>query len=65
MLGIILLILQLIDGLLVIRSISHPRFNCECCDGRDVLKAWGRKIHLGLDVNEEPMEGNDVNDQHL
>ena len=25
--------------------------------------AWGRKIHLGLDLNEEPMEGNDVDDQ--
>ena len=21
--------------------------------------AWGRKIHLGLDLNEEPMDGND------
>jgi hypothetical protein len=20
---------------------------------------WGRKIHLGLDLNEEPMKGND------
>ena len=25
--------------------------------------AWGREIHLGLDLNEEPMEGNDVDDQ--
>ena len=25
--------------------------------------AWGRQIHLGLDWNEEPMEGIDVNDQ--
>ena len=22
--------------------------------------AWGREIHLGLDLNEEPMEGNDM-----
>ena len=27
--------------------------------------AWGREIHLGLGLNEEPMEGNDVdNNQH-
>jgi hypothetical protein len=25
--------------------------------------AWGREIHLGLDLNEEPMEGNNVDDQ--
>jgi hypothetical protein len=25
--------------------------------------AWGREIHLDLDLNEEPMEGNDVDDQ--
>ena len=25
--------------------------------------AWGREIHLGLDLNEEPMEGSDVDDQ--
>ena len=25
--------------------------------------AWGREIHLGLHLNEEPMEGNDVEDQ--
>ena len=25
--------------------------------------ACGREIHLGFDLNEEPMEGNDVNDQ--
>ena len=25
--------------------------------------AWGKKIHLGLELNEEPMEGNDVDDQ--
>ena len=25
--------------------------------------AWCREVHLGLDFNEEPMEGNDVNDQ--
>ena len=25
--------------------------------------AWGREIHLGLNLNEEPMEGNDVDDQ--
>ena len=25
--------------------------------------AWGRKIHLGLNLNEEPMEGNDVDDR--
>jgi hypothetical protein len=25
--------------------------------------AWGREIHLGEDLNEEPMKGNDVDDQ--
>ena len=25
--------------------------------------AWGRKIHLGLDLNEELVKGNDVDDQ--
>jgi hypothetical protein len=25
--------------------------------------AWNREIHLGLDLNEEPMKGNDVDDQ--
>ena len=25
--------------------------------------AWGREIHLDLDLNGEPVEGNDVNDQ--
>ena len=24
---------------------------------------WGKEIHLGLDLNEEPMEVNDVDDQ--
>ena len=24
---------------------------------------WGREIHLGLNLNEEPMEGNDLDDQ--
>jgi hypothetical protein len=24
---------------------------------------WGGEIHLGLYLNEEPMEGNDVDDQ--
>ena len=24
---------------------------------------WDRKFHLGLDLKEEPMEGNDVDDQ--
>ena len=28
-----------------------------------VNSEWGRENHLGLDFNEEPMEGNDVNDQ--
>ena len=25
--------------------------------------AWCREVFLGLDLNEEPMEGNDVDDQ--
>ena len=25
--------------------------------------AWGREIHLGLDLSEEPMKGNDVDYQ--
>jgi hypothetical protein len=25
--------------------------------------AWNREIHLGLNLNEEPMKGNDVDDQ--
>ena len=25
--------------------------------------AWGREIHLSLDLNEEPMQRNDVDDQ--
>ena len=25
--------------------------------------AWGREIHLDLDLNEEPMKENDVDDQ--
>ena len=25
--------------------------------------AWSRESHLGLNLNEEPMEGNDVDDQ--
>ena len=25
--------------------------------------AWGRRIHLGLDLNKGPMEGNDVDDR--
>ena len=25
--------------------------------------AWGREIHFGLDLNEEPIEENDVDDQ--
>ena len=25
--------------------------------------AWGRGIHLGLDLNEEPVKGNELNDQ--
>ena len=24
---------------------------------------WGREVHLGLDLNEEPMEGNGVDDK--
>ena len=24
--------------------------------------AWGREVHLGLHLNEKPMEGNDVDD---
>jgi hypothetical protein len=24
--------------------------------------AWGREIHLGLDLNEEPIKGDDMND---
>ena len=24
--------------------------------------AWAREIHFGLDLNEKPMEGNDVDD---
>ena len=27
------------------------------------LVAWGRGIHLGFDLNEEPMEVNDMDDQ--
>ncbi len=27
--------------------------------------AWEGEIHLGLDLNEEPMEGNDVDDQPI
>ena len=30
--------------------------------GELVDLAWGREIHLGLDLNEEPMKGNDVDD---
>ena len=25
-----------------------------------VVLAWGREVHLGSDLSEEPMEGNDV-----
>ena len=25
--------------------------------------AWGRENHLGIDFNEEPMKGNDMDDQ--
>ena len=25
--------------------------------------AWGRQIHLGFDLNQEPMEGNNVVDR--
>ena len=25
--------------------------------------AWGREVHLGLDLNERPMKRNDVDDQ--
>ena len=28
-----------------------------------VALAWGREIHSGLELNEEPMDGNDVDDQ--
>ena len=28
-----------------------------------IYLAWGRDIHLALDLNEELMEGNDVDDQ--
>ena len=28
-----------------------------------LVLARGRNIHLGLDLNDEPMEGNDVDDQ--
>ena len=28
-----------------------------------LVLAHGRNIHLGLDLNDEPMEGNDVDDQ--
>ena len=28
-----------------------------------VAFAWGREFYLGLDLHEEPMEGNDVDDQ--
>ena len=27
--------------------------------------AWGREVHLGLHLNEEPMEGSDVDDQPI
>ena len=27
-----------------------------------MILAWGREIHMGLYLNEEPMEGNDVDD---
>ena len=27
--------------------------------------AWGRDVHVGLDLNEEPIEGNDVDDQPI
>ena len=27
--------------------------------------AWGREVHLDLDLNEEQMEGNDVDDQPI
>ena len=40
----------------------------EIVDGEYIMaklvdQAWGREIHLGLDLNEEPMEGKDVDDQ--
>jgi hypothetical protein len=28
-----------------------------------VALAWGREIQLGLELKEEPTEGNDVDDQ--
>ena len=31
--------------------------------GEMVDFTWAREIHLGLDLNEEPMKGNDVDDQ--
>ena len=35
--------------------------NCNMANLVDL--AWGREIHLGLDLNEESMQGNDVDDQ--
>ena len=31
--------------------------------GELIILAWSKEIRLGLDFNEEPMEGNDVDDQ--
>ena len=35
----------------------------ECIMVEVVDLSWGRDVHVGLDLNEEPIEGNDVNDQ--
>jgi len=40
-----------------------PNFNLEWFDGRDVLKAWGKEVHLGLDLHEESIEGNHGDEQ--
>ena len=55
------------DGLQLQRSISQPRSNIEWCDnGISMVElvdlAWGREVHLGLNLNEEPMEKNNVDD---
>ena len=62
--------MQLINGLQLERSISQPRLTLnggmgECGEGMAKLVdlAWGRDVHLGLDLNEEEMEENDVHDQ--
>ena len=36
------------------------------CNMAELIKlAWGREVHLDLDLNEEQMEGNDVDDQPI